>query len=295
VDVVHVHLLHLHPTLAACRAARSTSTPYVVAPCGSLDRAWRNRSRAIKAATDRVWQREALNRAAALHYKTEQEKTEAGDFGLAPRAWVVPNGIGLLDDRHQRRSHEPARDSARTVLFLGRITYKKRVDLLLEAFGDVHRALPAARLVVAGPDDEALLPKLEQASRRLGLDHYVSFPGHVQGAEKQALLEHADVFVLPSTSENFGIGVVEALAAGLPAVATPGVAIAREAAGERAALLAEDSAAGVADALLAVLRDREVREDLARRGRRFAKRYTWRAVVPRLTEMYESAMGKAAP
>jgi glycosyltransferase involved in cell wall biosynthesis len=181
-----------------------------------------------------------------------------------------------------------------TVLFLGRITYKKRVDLLLEAFRDVHREIPRARLIVAGPDDEALLPKLEQLSRRLGVDRAVTFAGQVQGRQKRSLLDQADAFVLPSTSENFGIGVVEALAAGLPTVATPGVAIAREAAAEGAVLLAGDSADGVANGLLAVLRNRDVRDELAQRGRRFAERYTWHAVVPHLTEMYEWAIRNAA-
>jgi glycosyltransferase involved in cell wall biosynthesis len=287
-DVVHVHLLHLFPTLAACRAARRAETPYVVAPCGSLDRAWRTRSTTVKAATDRIWQREALNRAAILHYKTQQEKDEAADLALAPPAWVVPNGYPVLG-RGTHRQRSVAAGHPR-VLFLGRISYKKRIDLLLDAFREVLPGVPGARLTIAGPDDEGLSSGLQQLARRLGIANTVTFLGQVEGEQKRALFESADVFVLPSTAENFGISVVEALALGVPTVATPGVAIAREAANEGAAVIADDSVGGVSSALLRLLRDERLRTNVSRAGLAFSERFTWPKVVPRLTEMYEAAV-----
>ena len=102
------------------------------------------------------------------------------------------------------------------MLFLSRLDTKKGLDLLLQAFARVRGAGQNPALVVAGTGDAAFEAGLRREAARLGIDGDLHWAGFLSGADKLAALADADLFVLPSYSENFGISVVEAMAAGLP-------------------------------------------------------------------------------
>ena len=113
-------------------------------------------------------------------------------------------------------------------MYLGRISHKKGLDLLIRAFAMVRRDAPTARLAIVGPDDEGLTPELRALAGNEGAAESIVFTGMLSGDAKRAALAAADVWVLPSHSENFGNAVVEALAAGRAAVISPAVNIAAE-------------------------------------------------------------------
>ncbi len=164
-----------------------------------------------------------------------------------------PDRLGRLPDlpdgaafrRERLRGHE-----GRVVLSLGRITRKKALDVLVLAFATVARTDPSALLAIVGPDDDGLQPELEALARGAGIDDRVVFPGVVSGAERLGALAAADVFALPSHTENFGVAVVEALAAGVATVVSPAVNIAPELDRGGAAVVAAPTPADVAEALL---------------------------------------------
>jgi glycosyltransferase involved in cell wall biosynthesis len=116
------------------------------------------------------------------------------------------------------------------VLYLGRLHPLKGLEMLVEAWGRLHDAQHQSpqpsmehwRLVIAGPDEQGTLAALERQSRELGHMESIDFAGPVYGEEKERLLDAADIFVLPTRSENFGIVVAEALAAGVPVITTKG-------------------------------------------------------------------------
>ncbi len=281
-DIVHVHSLYLYPQLAAYRATRTQGTPVILAPCGALDPALRGRSRARKGIVDRVWQRAQLNEAAALHYKTQEEADLASDLGLEPPAWVVPNGIEWQEFQTLPVPGRFARNCP-VVICLGRISHKKNIDVLI-------RALPRdAHLLVAGPDDEGLTPSLQALADELGVS--VTFTGMLTGEDRLAALAAADVWALPSRTENFGTAVVEALAAGLPVVITPAVNIAPLLAAERAAVVCEQDR--FASELRRLIDDAALRSALGDRARAVAYRYDWSQVAPRLVEMYTSVAARS--
>ncbi len=291
-DVVHIHSLFLFPQFAAYRAARRAGVPYIVSPRGALDPHLRRRSRAVKAIGDALWQRSMLEGAAVLHATSDEEARLLGDVAPgAPRA-IVPNGINCADyevlpPASEFRERFLGGSDGPVVMFLGRLSHKKGLDLLVRAFARVQGEIPEAQLAIVGPDDEGLMPALRAVAAREGVAGAVAFIGMLRGRGKLAALAAADVWALPSHSENFGIAVAEALAAGRAVVVSPGVNIAPEIAAAGAGVVADLGGEAFASAIVTLLRDDVERVRLGRAGREFARRYDSAAVAPQLADMYE--------
>jgi glycosyltransferase involved in cell wall biosynthesis len=109
----------------------------------------------------------------------------------------------------------------RTLLFLGRIHPKKGVDLLLEAWQAVQKRFSDWRLVIAGPDNDGHLARMQRLASKLTVER-VQFTGPLYGSQKWLAYRNSDLFILPTHSENFGLAVAEALAAGTAAIVTRG-------------------------------------------------------------------------
>ena len=293
-DVVHIHSLFLFPQFAGFRRALRADRPYVVSPRGALDPWLRKRGRLRKAVTDITWQRRMLGRAELLHVTSQEEARLVADVAPAVPRVVVPNGIvwgryqALPDPAAFRRSHLGGHDGP-TILNLGRLSHKKGLDVLIRAFAIVSREFADARLVIAGPDDEALTPPLVAIAAAEGVLANVSFVGMLTGEDKLGALAAADVWALPSHAENFGVAVVEALAAGLPVVISPAVNIAPEIAAFGAGSVCPQDPEQLAAELLRLLRDSAERARLGHRAREFARRFDWVTVAPQLRAMYARA------
>jgi glycosyltransferase involved in cell wall biosynthesis len=293
-DVVHIHSLFLFPQFAASFRARRAAVPYVVSPRGALDPHLRTRGRAIKSISDRLWQRGMLEGAAALHVTSADEARLTADVAPGVRREVVPNGINwasyqTLPDRREFRSRCAIAPEAPLVMYLGRLSHKKGLDVLIDAFVAVRRALPSAHLAICGPDDEGLTMSLLTRARRARVANAMTFAGMLHGRDKLAALAAADVWALPSLTENFGIAVVEAMAAGVPSIVSPHVNIAPQIAAVGAGIVAPRDPGSFATAIARVLADAAHASDLRQRGRDFARRYDWNAVAPQLASMYKRA------
>jgi glycosyltransferase involved in cell wall biosynthesis len=290
-DVAHIHSLFLFPQFAAYRAARRSGVPYVVSPRGALDPYLRARSRPLKAMNDALWQRAMLAGAAALHVTSNDEARLLRDVAPDVPRVVVPNGIRCSDydalpPASEFRGRFLGGHEGPVVMYLGRISHKKGLDLLIRAFALVRRDVPDSRLAIVGPDDEGLTPALLGQAARLGVAGAVTFTGMLRGRDKLAALAAADVWALPSHSENFGIAVAEAMAAGRAVVVSPGVNIAPEIAAAGAGIVSELMAEAFAHSIATLLRDDLARARLGHAGRDFARRYDWAAVAPQLAAMY---------
>jgi len=215
-DVVHVHGLFNPVSSLSAHVARLRGVPTVMRPFGTLSRFTFSRRSALKRMYFALLDRPALRRAAALHFTTEAERDEARRLSLAldGRAHVVPPPwrgtapTGSMDEKA----------AAPTVLYMSRLHPKKNVTGLLDAWTHVTDAQPDAQLWVAGDGEDEYVRRLHETVRRRGLDGSVSFLGFVQGEKKRRVLREAWAFVLPSHQENFGVAVLEAVAAGLPVV-----------------------------------------------------------------------------
>lgn len=290
-DVVHIHSLFLFPQFAAFREAVRQGVPYIVSPRGALDPYLRRRGRLRKAVTDALWQRRMLERASALHLTSREEARLTADVAPSVRRVVVPNGIRWADyqelpGRAEFRDRRLGGYDGPIVLNLGRISHKKGLDVLIRAFARVRGRVGECRLVIAGPDDEGLSPRLAALADDEGVGSQVTWTGMLHGRDKLAALAAADVWALSSHTENFGVAVVEALAAGLPTVVSPAVNIAPELAAAGAASVCPLEPGAFADGIAALLEDEARRAALGERARAFARRYDWSETAPLLSAMY---------
>lgn len=293
-DVIHIHAVFSFSTLAAALAARLSGVPYLVRPLGVLN-AWgmKNRRRWVKALSLAVLDKPALNAAAAMHYTSDQEAAEAAPLRLRPPAVVLPLGMDLsafevLPSAKSLASIWPETSGKKVLLFLSRLDEKKGLPVLLTAFATILASCPETMLLVAGNGEATLQQALRQQAQNLGIQHAVIWAGHVAGDRKLAALAGADLFVLPSRSENFGIALLEAMAAGLACVTTPGVALACDEVCRDAVIRTPvDDADALSAACLRLLNQPALRESLSVRAKETAKNYTSEVMAARLMKLYD--------
>jgi len=279
-DLVHIHSLYLFHNMIGPAAARRTGKPYIVRPHGLLDPFIWRRHRFRKSLMEIAFQNRALREAAAVHYTSADEMRISQPHACGAPGVVIPLGVDLPP-----LSPAPARHTDR-ILFLSRLHAKKGLDLLIPAFAQVKERRPNAELVIAGPDDGALKPTRDLVAKH-GLEASVFFPGMLGGDAKTRAFEQATLFVLPSYSENFGIALAEAMAAGLPVVTTDKVNIHDAVSGAGAGLVTPCNVQPIAEAMLRILSDPALADRLGRNGRELAStRYSWHAVGDQLETLY---------
>jgi glycosyltransferase involved in cell wall biosynthesis len=223
-DVVHLHSVYLWPTFRAARIAHDAGVPYIMSPRGMLVRdVIRRKSRFVKSAWIHLVERRSLSGAAALHVTAPLEGEEIRAMGFQlPRTVCIPNGVAFPGPSPHRGSGIFADLPRPYALFLSRINWKKGLDRLLMAW----REVPELHLIIAGNDDEGYEQVLKRTAAESGLLDRVHFVGPVSDQDKWPLYRNAELFVLPSYSENFGNVVAEAMAMGCPVVVTPEVGLA---------------------------------------------------------------------
>jgi glycosyltransferase involved in cell wall biosynthesis len=211
-DIVHSHSLWTMPNVYPGWVTRGTECRLVVSPRGTLSEWALERSAVVKRVFWTFAQRVPLRRAACFHATSRAELEDIRRAGFRQPICVVPNGVDVppLASKPTKRR--------RTLLFLGRIHPVKGVDVLLHAWRAVSARFPEWELHIAGPDD-GHLATIRATAETLDAQR-VTFCGPVYGSEKLRALREAELFVLPTRSENFGLAVAEALAAGTPAVVT---------------------------------------------------------------------------
>ncbi|HUP87899.1 MAG TPA: glycosyltransferase [Longimicrobiales bacterium] len=294
-DVVHAHALFSFPTTMAARHARRSARPYILRPLGTLAPYGMTQHRLLKRVSWELLESRIIPRAKALHFTSVAERDEAEGLGIDFRSEVVPLGIDVAEyqttrDRAWLKNRGGAEDSGCVFLFMSRLHEKKRLELVLSAIAELNRDGRTASLIVAGHGESRYVDSLKALAQQLGIREAVVWAGHVSGEEKRAVLRAADVFVLPSINENFGIAVIEACASGLPCVLTSGVAVHREVEAVDAGIIVGGSTAAVAEAMRALL-DPATRMEMAGRARALAETaFSLDAMSRGLTAMYQRAV-----
>jgi len=302
-DLVHTHGLFSFAPLAAAWCARAAAVPYIMRPAGVLD-TWgmKNKSRLVKTTSVRLVEAPLLENAAAVHFTTPLEQARAGELSLPIRPVVLPTGVEM--DGTGGDAGEPieglVEEGTRLVVYLARIHPIKCVDLLLRAFSDLEDRDPGLRLVIAGDGDSTLVADLKRLAEELRLGDRVRWLGFTSGARKRWLLARADVFVLPSASENFGIAVVEAMNAGAPVIVTRGCGLAEFVGQREAGIITDGTVGSLCAALTRLLSDENLRLAMGQAGRRAAQQeLSLEAFGTRLETLYRSVLAghqhRAAP
>ncbi len=291
-DLVHLHSVFLWPTYSAARAAHRAGIPYVMSPRGMLvGDVIRRKSRLVKSAWIELIERRSLAQAARLHVTAEIEGDEAKAMGLKlPEIVCVPNGVSW-PNRHVSLAAGPFGNIPRPyALFLSRIDRKKGLDRLISAW----KWVPQLALIIAGNDEEAYLPELKTLAQSEGVADRLHFLGLVSDEHKWALYENAEMFVLPSYSENFGNVVAEAMAMACPVVVTPEVGLAKLVDKAGAGVVISGEPRVLAQAITSLHHNELKRKRLGARGRQAALEHlSWDGVAAQMEGVYQRILGRA--
>jgi len=282
-DLVHAHDWMTFP--AGTRVARMLGVPFI-AHVHSLeqDRSGAGANGTISA-IEGAGLRSADRIIAVSHY-TAKLIHQIHGVSL-DRIDVVHNGVYAKRTVQANRNEEP--QPGPVVLFLGRITFQKGPDYFVEAADKVLQKIPDAKFVMAGSGD--MLPRLQARVRELGIQHAFQFPGFVRGADVENLFSIADVYVMPSVSEPFGISALEAMS-----YETPVILSRQSGASEvlRHALKVDFwDVQKLAAQIVAVLTYPELKHGIIDMAREEVRRVHWEAAAQKVKKVYEKVGGKA--
>jgi glycosyltransferase involved in cell wall biosynthesis len=281
-DVLHDNGIWLPHNHALAALAKRDRVPRVVSPRGALE-PWAMAHKALKKKIAwALYQKRDLLCTDRLHATAESEASNIRRHLPSASVTVIPNGIDAP-------SLEPAPcrpvASPRVALFVGRIYPVKGLPMLVDAWAKVRPQGWVLR--IAGPDEGGHRSEVEQRIRERGLCDAVVFLGPLAGEDKARAYAEADLFILPTLSENFGIVVGEALAAGVPVLSTRGApwpSLIQEGCGWWVEISVEGLATGLR---AAVALDSERLRAMGIRGRRFVKSTLgWSAVATWMAELY---------
>jgi glycosyltransferase involved in cell wall biosynthesis len=217
------------------------------------------------------------------------------EYGVLPsKVAVIPNAVDAnrfnpnVDGRHLRKKWQFHSDPL--VIYVGRLAPTKGLNYLIEAFANVHRDFPDAKLILIG--DGTMKSELMKMSRKLNLESAIKFAGRVSDDDLPRIYAAADLVVLPSLIEGCGLVLLEAMATSKPCVATtvggiPEVVVN----GETGILVPPRDSSALYKAICMILEDRSLSRKFGDAGRRrVEKRFTWDIAANQTTALYEQML-----
>ena len=217
-DVVHVNCCWQPESALVQRWSRSNGLKTVYSPHGMLEpwimkrHYWTRKVPALL-----LYQKAAIKNADVIHATADSERDHLLELGYNRKVAVIANGIDVsqiqMKDSWQR---------TKTLLFLSRVHIKKGIELLINAVAELKDQMQGYHVIIAGEGDDNYIAELKTLAKDKDVDRIIEIIGGVYDEKKWRLYRQADVFVLPTYSENFGIVVAEALASGTPVITTKG-------------------------------------------------------------------------
>lgn len=297
-DVLHNHGLWMFPNHYARQVAVAANIPLVISPRGMVEQWSLGRSRWKKWLVWHAFEKANFARAAMFHATSYEEAASIRALGFQQPIAMIPNGIEIPDpevigDRALLERRFPELRGRRWLLFLSRLHPKKGVLELLRVWQRMHAQFPEWHLVLAGPDLDGYSTTVRAAVNDLQLSRCVTLPGMLSGESKESAWSGAELFVLPTYSENFGISVAEALAHGCPVITTHGAPW-RGLTEQRCGWWIEMTESELAAALSQALQmPAEARSAMGARGRDWMRRdFSWAGIAERMQSAYAHLLGQ---
>jgi glycosyltransferase involved in cell wall biosynthesis len=288
-DLLHIHAIFSYPSTAAMAIARHQQVPYIVRPLGQLCEWSLQQSARKKQVYLNLIERGNLNRSQALHVTSQQEQQEVSQLGLSTPSFILPHGVSIppivKDARIRLRQHLNIPADEPIILFLSRLHPKKGLDYLIPALGkltDSHFTF-----VIAGSGSASYEAEVESLLVSHGIRNRTHLTGFVKGEIKNLFMQGADLFALTSHSENFGVAVVEALAAGTSVLVTPGVALASVVKQHQLGYVTELDVPAIAMAVQQALDCFQETKKMGDRARQFVvRKYSWDYITNQMQQVY---------
>ncbi len=217
-DLVHINGIWEPQNWLLQNIAQRMGIKVLLSPHGMLEPYILKRHPLKKKVAMMLYQHHAILRANFLHATAKSEMEQFRNLGYQLPTEIIPNGIDLSEIHFQDKISEEK--NYRNVLFLSRVHPKKGIELLIEAVHQLRNK--NLRIIIAGEGEESYINELIALSKERNIEDQIKFLGGVYGKNKWDLFHQADIFVLPTYSENFGLVVIEALAVGVPVITTTG-------------------------------------------------------------------------
>jgi len=290
-DIIHLQEYRTFQNIVAHYYAKKHKIPYVLQAHGALPRIMTKHR--LKQVYDKLWGYRLLKDATRVIAITKIEAEQYKSMGVSEdKIEIVPNGIYLsefenLPERGEFRRKWGINDSQKIVLYLARIHKIKGPDLLAKAFAELSGESIEAKLVIAGPDD-GYLPALKKLIKELNIEENVLLTGPLYGRDRLEAYIDADVYVLPSSYEVFGITVLEACACSTPVILTDRCGIA-EWIGNNVGYVVQYDKKQLQEAISEILTNEELRGQFKEAGKKLIReQFSWSKIAEQIEAVYES-------
>ncbi len=280
-DFITLHSIYTIPVVVGYLIARINHIPYAIWPHGVFSPYQRSVRRVKKWFFDQLFTRRILQNAAAVVFTAAGEREEFRELGLHIHSVVIPHGIDLTEFTGQQPSNQFRQKyfenyAGTIILFLSRVNSKKGLDILIPALNALRKKGVDFRAAIVGAGDPPSYK--DEVKTWIGINDLtgrVVMTGALQGEDKLAAFSSADIFVLPSRSENFGYAIFEALASGLPVVITNCVNYAREIKEHKAGVCVNFNVEEISSGIQLLLENPTLRQEFSRNGREFVRNFSW--------------------
>ena len=296
-DVAHIHALFSPVSTFSATIARNKKLPYILRPLGTLDPADLQKKKLLKKLYGSLLEKPNLAGAAGVHFTSEEEAKVSERYGITTNDLIIPLGVSIPNDFPAPKTARQKLGIDETVpllLFMSRIDPKKGLDLLLPALETLQKEGLPFHFVLAGgnPQDPVYEKKIQEQITNSALNKITTIAGFVRGEMKLALLQDADIFVLPSYYENFGIAVAEAMATRTPVSISDRVHIWESIKEADAGWISSCNREQLTATLRHVLQNPQHWQQMGNNARNLVReKYSWNAIAKQLITTYSVISG----
>jgi glycosyltransferase involved in cell wall biosynthesis len=289
-DLLHIHAIFSYSSTIAMAIARLQKVPYIVRPLGQLCTWSLQQSARKKQIYLRIIEKSNLNQSQSIHFTSALEQQEASLLNLTSPSFILPHGLSIppiIPNAYQRlRQHFNLPADEPIILFLSRLHPKKGLDYLIPALGKLSHY--RFTFILAGSGDPDYENEIKSLLVSEGIQNRTHLTGFVKGEIKELLIQGADLFALTSYSENFGISVLESLAAGTSVIITPGVALSDIVDQQQIGSVAELDVNEISAAIQHFLDNPQEAKKMGDCARQFIlDNYTWDRIALKMVSVYE--------